>query len=356
MPPKFYYHAKIKHEGRELSELKLQFNETWCLSCESYDCLLRCQYLSVDRETAKAEIKKIIRGEDSFVLHECVTCYACEEYCNKGNHPFYLIVERQEEKDILPAPKPIIKQWIQMAEPTRPLEIREVKEPVISLCFFPEYVSKIRGKLFKGASMLTGRHFFCNLVYLHFARSSVTKERLPKVIENITRHGIKELICLHDECYSTFTSYAPAVGIEVPFKPIHYFEYLYKKLKEREDEIKPLGMKVAYQRPCSSRLVPEKEHFVDDIFELIGVERVEREYDGENCLCCGAVFKMQGNYELAVGVQKKNVEDMVNAGAEACVFNCPYCFYTLSELVSERNIRPLHMIDICRLALGEEVK
>ena len=53
-------------------------------------------------------------------------------------------------------------------------------------------------------------------------------------------------------------------------------------------------MKIAYQRPCSNRLVPETPHFVDATLELIGVARVERKYDGENALCCGGGLLAQG--------------------------------------------------------------
>ena len=79
---------------------ELVFDKATCFSCEFVNCLTRCQYMDIDRNTAMAEMNKIINGQDSFVLHDCVTCYACEEYCPHGNHPFYLIVERQEEKDI----------------------------------------------------------------------------------------------------------------------------------------------------------------------------------------------------------------------------------------------------------------
>ncbi|RLF16503.1 MAG: (Fe-S)-binding protein, partial [Thermoprotei archaeon] len=175
-----------------------------------------------------------------------------------------------------------------------------------------------------------------------------------KVVEAIAQHGVDEVVFYHDECYSTFTHYAKAIGLEVPFKPIHLFEFLYRRL--RELEVKPLGLKVAYQRPCSSRLTPEKEHWVDDIFNLIGVERVEREYDRENALCCGSIFKLQGRYDLAVDVQRRNIEDMVKHGAEVCVFNCPNCYWTLSELVAKRGIKPLLMSQLCQLAIGERPK
>lgn len=333
--------------------LELKHDPSKCLACNSYDCLVKCQYLHLSREEAEVEVKKLISGEDSKVLHECVTCYACEEYCRRGNHPFYFIVEQQERKGILTAPKPIVKQWVQLAIPMGE-QVRPARKPLISMCFFPGIENRVQGKLFEGVDVIMGRHIFCNLVYLHFAKSSLIKERLPKITEAIAQHGVDEVVFFHDECYSTFTHYAEAIGLKVPFKPIHLFEYLYRRLKELEDEIRPLNLKVAYQRPCSSRLTPEKEHWVDDIFNLIGVERVKRVYDRENAICCGSIFKLLGRYELSIDVQRRNLDDMVKAGAEVCVFNCPNCYWTLAEKVAKLGIKPLFMSDLCRLAIGEK--
>ena len=341
---------------------ELRFDERKCMACKTCDCLTKCQYMDIDRDTAKTEMMKIINGEDSFVLHDCVTCYACEEYCKMGNHPFYLIVERQEELDIPPPPKPLIKQAIQLGIPWRgDLKIEEVKEPVLSMGMFAPLANLIQGRLFEGLSLLsvdprTAVNLFCQLMYLHYARTSVIKERLPGIIDTIAKHDVKEVIFFHDECYGTFTSYAPAVGIDVPFKPVHFFEYLYNRLQELKDEIKPLNLKVAYQRPCSSRLSPDKLHFVDDIFNLIGVDS-DREYIGQNALCCGGAIigqRYEGRYELAADLQRKNIEDMVNAGAQFCVFNCPACHDTLSRLVARKGIWPIYMSDLCRLAIGEQ--
>jgi len=342
---------------------ELRFDERKCVACRTGNCLAKCQYMDIDRDTAKAEMVKIFNGEDSFVLHDCVTCYACEEYCEMGNHPFYLIVERQEEMDIPPLPRPLIKRGVQIGIPFRgEPEIKEVKEPVLSMGVFSELANLVQGRLFEGISFISTDprkmfHFFCQLMYLHYARTSVIKERLPKIIETIAKHDVKEVIFLHDECYGTFTSYCPAVGIEVPFKSIHLFEYLYHRLKELKDEIKPLNLKVAYQRPCSSRLSSDKLHFVEDIFNLIGADSVKREYVGENALCCAGTIigqRRKGRRQLAADVQRRNIEDMINAGAQVCVFNCPACWDTLSSLVSKKGIKPIFMSDLCRLAIGEK--
>ncbi len=342
---------------------ELAFDEKRCSRCKTVDCFTKCQYIDIDKDTAKSEMMKLIRGEDSFVLHDCVTCYACEEYCPMGNHPFYLIVVRQEEKNILPLPRPITRQAVQMGEPWREdLEIKDVKEPVISMGVFASLRHLIQGKLFEDVSLLSANtrtmfHLFCQLMYLHCARVSVINERLPGIIENIAKHNVKEVIFFHDECYGTFASYAPTFGIEVPFKPVHFFEFLYNRLSDLKSQIRPLGLKVAYQRPCSSRLSPDKLHFVDDIFSLIGVESVEREYAGENALCCAATIKAQrkeGSRRRAQEIQQRNIQDMVDAGAQACVFNCPACMGTLAEPVAKNGMMPIFMSDLCRIALGEE--
>ncbi|MBW2619565.1 MAG: (Fe-S)-binding protein, partial [Deltaproteobacteria bacterium] len=209
---------------------------------------------------------KIIKGEDSFVLQDCVGCYACEEYCKRDNHPFYLITESREKKGILTASRAITNQWINMCKPQGKFWVGDIQEKALSCCFIGDLRRLAKGKLFEGLSdsYILGAEFFCEVVYLHFAKISVIKERLPKVIENIKELGIKQLICMHDECYGSFTSLAPAFGMEVPFEPIHYLEYLYYRLKELKSELKPLKIKAAYQRPCTSRLSSDKHHFVKD--------------------------------------------------------------------------------------------
>jgi Fe-S oxidoreductase len=309
-----------------------------------------------DKDKAKKEWQNVINGEDSSVLETCTTCYACEEYCPSGNHPFYLIVERQEEKGILPAPRPTVTMWMNQCQPIGRFKVGKVEERALSYCFLPQFNTLVKGKLFDdiGWSVIFGQEFFCNAVYLHYAKTSVIKDRLPSVVENIKNQGIKELVCLHDECYGTFTSLAPAYGIEVPFKPIHYYEYLYNRLKELKDLIKPLNAKAAYQRNCSARLCPETDYYVDDIFGLIGVERVQREYDHGNGLCCAENVRMSKGPAMADDLQKKNIADMVRFGAKYCVFNCPACYDSLAEKVIRAGMDPIHMIDLCRLALGEQ--
>jgi len=334
----------------------LNFNENICKTCPTGDCLVKCQYMNFTRDQAINEMIAIAEGKESRVLHECVTCYACEEYCKRGNHPFYLITEQREEKGILTAPRAITKQWINIGEPRGKYKRGEIKEKVLSLGFMPELLGLVQGKLFEDVlpSYVFGQEFFCNVVYIHFANTSIIKERLPQVLENFRKLAGKEVVCMHDECYGAFASLAPAYGMEVPFKPIHYFEYLYGRLQDLAKEIRPLHIKAAYQRPCSSRLSSHTHHFVRDILDLIGVELVDRTYQDENALCCGDIFGMNYGYELRHDVQTRNIDDMAEHSAEYCVFNCSACQNVLSAKVAKRGIKPIHLIDLCRMAIGEK--
>ncbi len=66
------------------------------------------------------------------------------------------------------------------------------------------------------------------------------------------------------------------------------------------------------------------------------------------------ILRSVSGYRLANDVQQRNIDDMVDAGAEYCVFNCPACQSTLSEKVTKRGIKPIHIIDLCKMAIGEK--
>ncbi|MFW9882250.1 MAG: heterodisulfide reductase-related iron-sulfur binding cluster [Candidatus Thorarchaeota archaeon] len=335
------------------------FDKSHCSECENIDCLTRCQWMDIDKETARIEMEKMINGEDSFVLKQCVTCFACDEYCPYNSHPFDLKTELQEKFNSFNIDPKLLNNMIKQFEPPKELRIKEIdpSKPVFHKCTFTSLnPEEMKGQMFENLQYVSGRAFFCNLMYHHLARDSIIKQRLPIIMENIKKHGIKELICWHDECYGLWTSYCQRNNIEVPFKPIHLFEYIYNYLKEHESELAKLNMKIAYQRSCSNRFMPETDEWVDKICELIGVERIAREYDRENALCCAGAFAWIGKSDLTRPTQNKNVKDMVEHGAEACVYNCPMCKEVLGSKVDRKGLKNYLLSDLARMALGEKIE
>jgi len=337
------------------------FDSSFCMECKKIDCLTRCQWIEFENiEEARFEREKLNNRENSWILSDCVTCFACDEYCIYDSHPFDLITELQEQYDSLNINPQVLQNTVMRFKPHPELRLKDIDplKPVLNKCGLAKInAERIKGKLFDDLQFVRGVSFFCNLVYHHYARDSVIKERAPIIIENIKKQGIKEMICFHDECYGFYASYCPRNNIELPegFKAIHIYEYLYNFLKEHQNEIKMLDLKMAYQRSCSNRFIPEVDYWVDKICELIGVERVDRKYDRENALCCAGILGVFGKTKLQRETQNKNINDMLDHGAEVCVYNCQMCLESLGSKVSRKGIKNYILSDLCRLALGESV-
>jgi Fe-S oxidoreductase len=171
-------------------------------------------------------------------------------------------------------------------------------------------------------------------------------------VDNLAATGAEEVVLLHDDCYSMLVDRVPQFGIDVPFRPVHLFQYLQGFLEEHHGQVRPLGLRVAYQRPCASRLTPDKEDALDAVLRHISVERVERRYDREGALCCsGAVSFLQPS--MAADVRARNLDDARQAGAQAMCYLCPMCRRSLTADAEVRGLDNYHVIDLVRMALGE---
>ena len=335
------------------------FDNSHCAECKNIDCLTRCQWIDIDLTTAKEEINKIINKDKSFILEECVTCFGCEEYCPYNSHPFALISQLQEKYNSLSLDPGFLENAIKKNEPQNAPILRDIDsdKPVLNKCNFGKSHAKhMQGKLFENLQFIGGIDYYCNFIYHHYGKKSVTKSRASEILNRIKKLRIKEMICFHDECYQLYTKHFPHYNLEVNFKVISLFEYLYNYLQKHESDITKLKMKIAYQRPCSNRFIPEIDGWVDKICDLIGVERVDRLYDRENGLCCAGVFSLIGKKAIMRKAQNKNIEDMLNHEAEACVFNCPMCMASLGYKVEKKGLKNYLLSDLCRLAIGEKLE
>ena len=339
------------------------FDSSHCANCENIDCMMKCQWIEFENvDAARAEIKKLVNeDEDCRILKDCMLCFACDEYCPYNSHPFDQINELQEKyqsQNISPA---IGQQSLTMYAAKGEFKVRPIDpgKPVLNKCAFPRQNAKeMSGPMFDNLQSVGGLHYFCQLVYQHVAKPSIIKERVPMILDHFKQAGVSketEVICWHDECYGLYTSYCQRNNIEVDFKPVHIYEYVYNYLKEHESEITKLNIKAAYSRNCSNRYVPETDKILDNICELIGVERVARKYDRENAMCCAAAFAMRGHAKLVRVTQNDNVQDMVDYGAEVCIFNCPMCKETLEKKAAKKGIKSYFISDLARMALGEQL-
>jgi Fe-S oxidoreductase len=327
------------------------FVETRCNFCG--DCLVRCPYVDYDQERAAAEIRRLIAGDEAPILSSCVTCFACNEFCPTQARPFDLILERQEQFGSLGIAAETIQAQEALFATDSPVQVERTGGRVLSACVFSRSDPALfEGRLFQGLPVVRGRHFFCYILFDHLGAGSVTRRHAQTFVDNLAATGAEEVVLLHDDCYTMLVDRAPQLGIEVPFRPVHLFQYLRDFLEEHRAEVQPLKLRVAYQRPCASRLSPGKEEALDGVFQRLGVERVERRYDREGALCCsGAVSFLQP--QMAADVRARNLDDVQEAGAQAMCYLCPMCRLTLTPDAEARGLGNYHVIELVRMALGE---
>ena len=329
------------------------FHSEKCDECG--DCLTQCHYVDYSQEQAIQEIRALKDGNDTDILKECITCMACNEYCTKGANPYDLIVQLQEKKNIKPVPEEKA-DFIEHAltRVTNELVEGEPDKPVLNLCVmehaYPPNMTE--GKLFEKLTKIKGSDYFSRIVYLHTGMESRVREHAQSYIDNLAHLNKKEIIFVHDDCYTMAAKKASEYGIAVPFKPISITEYMVSYLKKNNGVITSLKKRIAYQRPCIARYIPEQEHFLDVFFDLVGVERIARRYDRKTALCCGIGLR-DTDPERASRILQRNLNDALDNGAEAMVFSCPSCFWFMSQPCEERGLASIFITNLCRMALGE---
>lgn len=316
-------------------------------------CLAQCRFLDFDEAAGGEAVRALKNGESPEWLNQCITCFACDETCPAQANPSDLIIARMEASGAYLDPA-LVSAMHGHFSPKGDFTAPKVSGRVVSLCTIYSVLppETFDGPLFQGVSLLKGRFFFCHILYPHLGNLSLFEAEAPGFIQRLADTGADEIVFVHADCFAAIRK-AREMGIEIPFKALHLFDHILDYLDRHPDEISPLNLDVAYQRPCASRLAPEKEPVLDEIFKRIGVNRVAREFDRENALCCG---ENTGGAIPARKVmpewQQKNIDDAKAHNASIITFLCPMCQAALSGKAMEAGLEPLFITDLVNRALA----
>ena len=325
------------------------------------DCLVKCRYVDYDKNRAVNEIKLLMEGKEADILNKCITCIACNDYCPTGADPSNLIFKMQEKIGTCPivaVGKPVLDEMVKglegQGEPGQLIQ-GDRDKPVLSFDSFefrqfPE--DTLDSVLFKGMTIVRGSEYMSLVGCVHMGGESFAEKYAQNVIDRLASLG-KDIVYIHNEGYTLAHVKAKELGLTVPFKYMHLFEYLRDYLRNNQNTITKLGKKVAYHANCGTRWIPEQDDFLDEIFELIGVERPPRQYERLNAVCCTAPI-IGTNRELAVDIQEKNVKDAMECGADALITICPICDAVMRRPTSRLSLPKIFITDLCRIALGEK--
>ena len=324
------------------------------------DCLVKCRYVDYDHDKAVSEIKLLMEGKAADILDKCITCNACFQYCPTGADPADLIYKMQEKigtGPIVTGFKPFIDSVIKTFEKgSRDVQVIEGDPDKPALSFdsfpftqFPE--GTLESSMFKGMTVVRGRKYASLVGMAHMGGASLAERYGRKVIDGFAELG-KDIVYLHNEGYILAHVKARELGIDVPYKYMHLFEYMRDYLMNNQNDITKLNKKVAYQPNCAVRWLPEQDVWLNEILELIGVERVSRKYEGLNALCCGGPA-IGVNIELAMNMQNDNIKDAIDNHAEAMITICPMCDTVMRDQTAKAGLPKIFITDLCRMALGE---
>ncbi len=246
------------------------------------DCLVKCRYVDYDKEKAVSEIKLLMAGKAADILNSCITCNACFQNCPTGADPANLIFKMQEKIGTGPIAlngKPYldgVAQGFEGGNGDSQFIKGDTDKPVLSFDSFqynqfPE--GTIESRMFKGMTVIRGRKYASLVGMVHMGGESFAEKYGRKVIEGLAELG-KDIVYLHNEGYVLAHIKAKELGINVPYKYMHLFEYLREYFKSNPSATTKLGKKVAYQPNCAVRWIPEQDTWLNEIFALIGAERV----------------------------------------------------------------------------------
>jgi Fe-S oxidoreductase len=329
------------------------FDPENCTECGI--CLTQCPSAQYTPEKAIDEIRALKRGDNADILPVCITCMACNEYCPNGADPFDLIGRLQERYGVrvLSEARAEMIEAMLASVPKR-IVAGDTALPVLSLCVMEHALppNMDGSKLFENLTVVSGSPYYSRVVHLHTGMPSLTRDHAAGFIENLAFLGRQEIVFAHDDCYVMAGVLAPGYGIEVPFTAVHLADWLGRVLAKKGASLKRLGKKIAFQRPCISRLAPWTDGFVNIFFKLAGAERVQRRYDGMNALCCG-IGLTEKFPDTSTSLVAENIADALQHGAEAMVFGCPSCYAFMSQACMAAGLAPIFITDLARMALGE---
>jgi Fe-S oxidoreductase len=324
------------------------------------DCLVKCRYVDYDKEKAVSEIKLLMEGKAADILNSCITCNTCLDNCPTGADPANLIFRMQERIGTAPIAvngRPLLEavaQGFEGGDGDSQLIEGDPDKPVLSFDSFQfgQFPEKtLESRLFKGLTVVRGRKYASLVGFVHMGGESFAGRYGRQVIAGLAELG-KDIVYIHNEGYVLADVKARELGIDVPFKYRHLFEYLRDYLKNNRGDITRLDKKIAYQPNCAVRWIRKQDAWLEEIFELIGAERVSRKYDGLNALCCSGPA-IGVSKELAVNMQTENVKDALDSGAQALLTICPICDAVMRRSTAKMGLPKIFITDLCRMALGE---
>jgi Fe-S oxidoreductase len=346
-----------------------------CRECG--DCLVRCRYMDFTREEAKAEMRKINRGGPSRALDGCMSCYACNAFCERDAHPYerihYAWSDRYEREGLparasylMPSRRPNFREDLSFSAEERALHRQwSVDEPPARTVLYPGCNLLALPLLVPEAVMdllpVWGRwDLCCGEMCFRMGIISKVQEISDRLTSFYRGKKIDEMVFVCPAGYNMFTTVLPEqFGARFSFRTSTFADWFMKRVARGDLSLKKrLDGEVVIQDSCHARVLGRK--FMDSqrrLLEMLGLAVRETRENREDGLCCGmaAGCNSYSAFDL-LRCGMKNLLALDRAPGKEIVQYCTGCHITSSimRIINPFGKRLTHTLEWVGLALGEE--
>lgn len=361
------------------------FKEDLCERCGA--CLRECPALMLSETEAKAEIRRLIRGEPGrHIPGACCSCFLCDDLCPNGANPHSLILSNWDERirrkgipftTAFGAPlEPEPNLWSVARKKHSARERRSVREwerNFASLFGGSEFcVEEKRDFMLMGCNqwlnpfvthtailadleIAGSREFCCGEPYYRAGMLDRAGGIFRRNLSLFSTCRADRIVMFCPSCYNMMKNVYPKLLNEsVNIGLISFPEWLKERIEKGKLRfINKLNIDVWMQRNCHASLLGEIFHdTVVEVLSATGVRVVEGEPPGHWCCGLGPAASRQNPLDMIAhlarhlrGLPERNV---------VC-----YCNGCLMTMAAVENVRPLgfrfyHLLDLVRMAAGED--
>ncbi len=325
------------------------------------------------------EKMKILEGESSRVLDQCISCYACNVFCPHDCHPYELILYQRFKRYrrqglplraeyLMPSAQPnfrtdlvpkmsgreqeLVEKWKQT-----PPEGELVLYPGCNILALPHLLD---ASFMKGITIAGSWELCCGEMYFRMGLLDEVERRAGRLTEYYRDKRIGTMLFSCTACLNMFANVLPnQFGAWFNFETRYLGTYLLKQVEAGNIHLETsINKKVTVHDPCHARIMGAD--VMEDsrrLLEKCGAGIVEAELNREDGLCCGAAAggKRYNPVDILFA-SARALQEGKKAGAEELVLYCGGCqlaFSLCSLLIPSR--QPLrHMLEYVKAAGGED--
>ena len=335
-----------------------------CLNCGI--CLQKCPVMKMGKDESKAEIRRLINGEDpERVLDECTFCFSCNHFCPEGLNPYSLIMERvvaknlEQRKTFPPSvdymitgkgeknyfydlyaagtaeDKSILDKWTNVPAGS--------KDTLYIGCYGRSVPKGLENsKTLAGLPKFGPRDSCCGEIPHRFGDYETFGKTVDRTYKQLTVLDTERLVCYCGSCANYLGNIWPNYhGVRLPFEVISLYEWLWEKYKAGELTIKnKVAKDMVISDSCyTSELGDGYFEAIRGLHQAAGMNVIELENNKYEALCCGFASGLRNNWDNSQAAieAKKKIDQVLATSVKDVSCNCPGCFAGMVRSSKQNN-------------------